>query len=161
MRGVTRYGRLPIGVNAKPAVIARVGKPFAQNVALWEPKARFSLDSIAKAYGLDLAHGPVKPRSTPRPAKNAEGLVPLIEDLGLYVDELPGMEDAHHIVCPWIHEHTDRDETGTVYFGPSAENGWRGGFKCHHGHCMHRGIKELQHFFRAVQRIQNEQRRAA
>lgn len=161
MRGVTRYGRLPIGVNAKPAVVAIHGKAFAQTVPIWRPDVRFSLESIADAYSLDLTPTRSKPRSVPRPSRSAEDLVPIIEGLGLYVAELPGLSEAHQIVCPWVHEHTNRDESGTVYFGPSEDNAWRGGFKCHHGHCMHRGIREFQHFLRAVGRIQEEKRRAA
>lgn len=161
MRGVTRYGRLPIGVNAKPTVVARLGKPFVQRVVVWRPETRFSLDSIAEAYGLNLSCPPARPRGRPRPARHVEDLAPAIHALGLFIDELPGVEAGQRIICPWIHEHSAQDETGTVYFGPSEENSWRGGFKCHHGHCMHRGIRELKHFLRAVSRIQEEKRRAA
>ena len=45
---------------------------------------------------------------------------------------------------------TDEDTTGTVYFEPSEENEWRGGFKCHHGHCKTRNIIDLDYF---VQRL--------
>lgn len=161
MRGVTRYGRLPIGRNAKPAYVERLGAPFVQRVAIWRLGKRFSLNAVADAYGLNLAPEPRRHRAAPRPSKGAEDLVPHIEALGLYLGPLSGAPEAHQVVCPWVHEHTGRDESGTVYFEPDEANGWRGGFKCHHGHCMNRGIKDLQHFLRAVRRIQEEKRRTA
>lgn len=154
MRGVTRYGRLPVGRNGKPAYAERLGGPFVQRVAVWQLERRFSLDSIAQAYRLDLTPEPARIRSITRPSKRPDDLVPILEGLGIYVEPLGGIEDAHRIVCPWVHEHTGRDETGTVYFGPSEENAWHGGFKCHHGHCMTRGIKDLQYFLRVVARFQ-------
>jgi len=153
MRGVTRYGRLPVGRNAKAKYVEQLGAPFAQRVATWNLGLRYSLDAIAAAYQLSLT--PERSRVRPAAGKlkgENDDLLRQLERLELYVGSLPNEMGAHQIVCPWVHEHTDEDTSGTVYFEPSHSNGWRGGFKCHHGHCMNRGIKTLRHFLRAVAR---------
>ena len=160
MRGVTRYGRLPVGCNAKAAYVERLGAPFVQQVACWHLERYVSLDDIANAYKLDLSPEPVKLfRGRPASA-SADSLVQKISHCGLYLESMSGIPGAHRIICPWVHEHTGRDESGTVYFEPTGLNGWHGGFKCHHGHCISRGIKDLQRFMRAIERI-NKKRNAA
>jgi hypothetical protein len=161
MRGVTRYGRLPIGRNGKGVYVERLGKPFVQRVTRWQPDRRVPLDDLARAYGLDLTPAP-KPRRKPRPlGKPDDNVLQELEALDLYAGPLAGVEGGHLIVCPWLHEHTDGDESGTAYFEPGEENSWRGGFKCHHGHCIYRGIQELVHFLRAAKRIENNSRSKA
>jgi RepB DNA-primase from phage plasmid len=153
MRGVTRYGRLPVGCNGKAAYVKALGAPFVQRVESWNPTRYVSLDDIAEAYNLDLSPEPPR-RYVVRPStESSDSLVPRIADYGLYLGPLASVDGAHQIVCPWLHEHTGGDSTGTVYFEPAEPNGWRGGFKCHHGHCMDRGIKELERFVRAAERI--------
>ena len=155
MNGVTRYGRLPIGVNGKSKYVAKLGAPFVQRVAAWSPTTRYSMDDIAAAYAVDMTVSlsklkkprPARKASPTSPSSNADGFLDIIDEAGLYLEPLGGLPDAHHIVCPWVHEHTDEDPTGTVYFEPSEENDWRGGFKCHHGHCQGRTIADLSYFF--------------
>jgi len=151
MNGVTRYGRLPVGINGKGKYIDKAGKPFLQRVAHWSPGTRYSLDDIATAYGVDLSELIIprrkivaKPRGAP--VVGDDGLTGVLEAAGLYLEPLSGIPGGHRIICPWVHEHTDEDPTGTVYFEPSEENSWSGGFKCHHGHCQHRTIADLRHF---------------
>lgn len=156
MRGVTRYGRLPVGCNAKAVYVQSLGGPFVQKVESCNLERYVSLDEIAGAYQLDLT--PEAPRiyRSPSPPITADTLIPELAGLGLYLEPLSGLENAHRILCPWLHEHTGEDPTGTVYFEPGEANGWRGGFKCHHGHCMNRTIQDLQQFKRAVARLQKE-----
>jgi len=143
-----------------PGSVERLGGPFVQRVARWEPDLRYSIDEVAAAYGLDMPPEPRR-RPPPPPERAVGSHLTRIDELDLYIEPLPGIEGGHRVICPWVHEHTDQDETGTVYFEPSAENGWRGGFKCHHGHCMNRGIKEFDRFIRAIGRIQSLKGRAA
>jgi hypothetical protein len=153
MRGVTRYGRLPIGINGKAIYVERLGSAFLQQVKVWKPDRRTSLEVIAGAYGLSLEPEPsvtFRPRSA---ADALASLIPRLEQYGLYLSELPGQLGGHRIVCPWLHDHTGKDPSGTVYFEPSPSNDWQGGFKCHHGHCTDRGIRDLQNFIRAAERI--------
>lgn len=152
MNGVTRYGRLPVGVNGKAKYVDDAGNPFVQRVAHWAPHVSYSLDAIAAAYSVALD----QPLATkPRPMRKAARLadtnghnqfIAILDAAGLYLEPLDGVSNGHRIVCPWVHEHTDEDPTGTVYFEESEENSWAGGFKCHHGHCQHRTIADLTHF---------------
>lgn len=153
MRGVTRYGRLPIGTNGKAAYVQQLGAPFVQKVKIWNPSHRVSVDEIASAYGLNLQPDPPPQFRPLPPSRVADSLLPTLDRYGLYLGPISSFPGGHYITCPWIHEHTNRDPTGTAYFEPTEANGWHGGFKCHHGHCMDRGIRELQNFICAAERI--------
>lgn len=54
MKGVTRYGRLPLGINNKPALVAEYGHPFQVRLAEWDPARRYTLAEIIGAYKLKL-----------------------------------------------------------------------------------------------------------
>ncbi len=48
--------------------------------------------------------------------------------------------------CPWQAAHTTEDppgSTATALLFPADGNGWRGGFRCLHGHCAGRGLRDL------------------
>lgn len=159
MSGVTRYGRLPVGVNGKGKYASTNGRPFVQRVAQWAPHTRYSLDEIAAAFGVDLssdarnAFARKAKTQGSQHAPSADGMLNLLEQAGLYLEPVNGTSSAHRIVCPWVHEHTDEDPTGTAYFEPGEENNNSGGFKCHHGHCMHRNIADLTHFVARLQTL--------
>jgi len=164
MRGVTRYGRLPVGVNGKAKYVEKLGHPFVQRVASWSPHTRYSVDEIAAAFGVDMtitearcAASRRRPRKSPVPgvAGSDDGYLDLLSSADLYLEPVGSLEGAHHIVCPWMHEHTDEDATGTVYFVPSDQNDWRGGFKCHHGHCQARTVADLTHFLLRLQQLES------
>jgi hypothetical protein len=152
MNGVTRYGRLPVGVNGKAKYADGAGKPFVQRVAHWASGVRYTLDTIAIAYGVDLSCTETRRARPNRKVARLVGaqgdnqLVAILEAAGLYLEPLDSIVGGHRIICPWVHEHTDEDPTGTVYFEESEENSWAGGFKCQHGHCQHRTIADLTHF---------------
>ncbi len=162
MKGVTRYGRLPVGINGKAKYVEKLGGPFVQRVASWLPNSRYSVDEIAAAYGVNLSvpvARDISPRKHSRKllipgiANGTDGCLRLLTSAGLYLEPAGGLNNVHHIVCPWIYEHTDEDPSGTVYFEPSEENAGRGGFKCHHGHCQHRTIADLTHFLNRLQEL--------
>lgn len=163
MKGVTRYGRLPVGINGKAKYVEKLGAPFVQRAVIWSPQLRYSIDDIAAAYGVDMAKvvpqklAPKKPRPTRKLGINGnsssvDGFINLLTRAGLYLEPARG-SDAHRIICPWLDEHTDQDPSGTVYFSPSEENDWRGGFKCHHGHCQARSIVDLSYFLNRLQQL--------
>jgi hypothetical protein len=70
----------------------------------------------------------------------------VIADAGLYLSTRAS--GWHDIVCPWVEDHSDGSITGTAVHEPSDANGWAGGFKCHHGHCEQRSIRNVYHFAR-------------
>ncbi len=134
MNGVTRVGRLPVGVNGKPKY-----NGWTVRVAEAGADIRYSIDEIIEAYDLDLTAVTVstfKPRIVENPDKDFALMV--FNALGMVRSEIIREGDLYkvHIECPWIDEHTDRSDTGTAYFIGN-------GFKCHHGHCDGRNFKDV------------------
>jgi len=153
MAGVTRYGRLPEGVNHK----ARPTGPWRHRVVEVRADHAYSVDEIADAYGLDLAPPPAQlRRPCPRPSEagTAEDPLSWFRALGMYHGPIGG--GWHAVTCPWIDEHTDRADTGSAYSEPSAENGFWGGFVCHHGHC--RRVRGIKHVFAWLDLVRQEAR---
>ena len=74
-----------------------------------------------------------------------------------YLRSLLPNERGYAMRCPWEPEHTSPDapnSTATVLLFPSEANGWRGGFKCLHTHCEHRGLRDLDDVLRrATQKV--------
>lgn len=138
MKGVTRYGRLPLGINNKPALVAERGEPWRVRLVEWEPERRYSIETIIGAYKLQLGK--------PRPVAAATGSYapPPGDDLLLAwlvaqgrVQGPANGEGWTPISCPWVTEHTGGADTGAAYLPAN-------GFKCHHGHCEHRTIHDLR-----------------
>jgi hypothetical protein len=53
MKGVTRFARLPEGVNSKSKYVKALGKPFTTRLVYYAP-VRYSIKEIAAAYRLDM-----------------------------------------------------------------------------------------------------------
>lgn len=145
---LTRYGRLPTGVNGKAQYQGKDGE-FSQRVLAWTPSRRYTPEQIAQAHGFDLAAAsqPRAPRRKPSDSKaGGAGYLPILEAAGLYLEPIRGFHGGHRIVCPWHEGHTGKDTSGTAYFAPDDQNDMRGGFKCQHGHCAHRTITDFDYF---------------
>ncbi len=159
-----RLARLPVAVNGKHA------PPFVCRLLTWSPTLRYSVEELVAGLELELTpasrstrqrpgqgqgqsqeqgqgqrqRGPL-PRGQdsdqvwqPRPEENA--ILVALRERGLY--KAPLGEGRHDITCPWVAEHTGEVDGGTAYFEP--DDNWPiGGFKCHHGHCSHRHIRDL------------------
>ncbi len=137
-KGVTRYVRLPVGLNNKTKY-----DPSWQHVCReWHPERRYTLEQIIEAYSLVLA--------SPKPEREyAESVVidaeddaylQCFSDLGLVLStrlRSGGAFDMVDIRCPWHEEHTDRIDVGTVYIIGE-------GFSCFHGHCIDRTFKDVK-----------------
>jgi len=54
MKGIMRYGRLPVGWNTKARYVERLGTPFVHQLEGWHPDRRFTLQEIIEAFKLDL-----------------------------------------------------------------------------------------------------------
>lgn len=155
MSGVTRYGRLPVGVNGKAKYLDQ-GRPFNVRQARWCPDHRYTVAEVAQAFGLDLT----APPRTQRPAPTLAGadasrlnggfaaLLELLTRAGLYQAALG--EGRHAITCPWAHQHTAGDTSGTAIIEPSEQNRWRGVFRCHHGHGKALYIEDVLRFLREL-----------
>lgn len=146
MRGVTRYGRMPFGVNTKK----KYGEGgFTVRLHEWAPERRYTLAEIVKGYGLELVP-PKRRRLGPPPLRETQDaraqefatLRTALHLLGLYKREQ--RSGWHEVTCPWAEEHTDGRDDGAAIAEPSEANGWRGGYRCHHGHCAKRGIADVR-----------------
>ena len=147
----SRLVRLPVAINAKST------PPFACHMATWSPELRYSVAELRSGFELAAISDPrpVKPR-TPRAQQRADGSDPVwiprpeenavlatLRSNGQYK---AGMGNGKHdITCPWVKEHTGEVDGGTAYFEP--DDNWPvGGFKCFHGHCADRHVRELLDF---------------
>jgi hypothetical protein len=151
MTGVTRYARLPVGVNAKAKYVRQLGHPFAVRLDTFEPMRRYHLAEIAAAYGLDITAPPaptraavmLSPELVEKAGEDFAALLDVFREMEMYHSPAGHTGPWHDVTCPWVDEHTDGADTGAALAEPSEKNGWRGGFMCHHGsHC---GEKDPSH----------------
>jgi hypothetical protein len=155
MKGVTRYGRLPAGINGKAKYVARLSRPFQVRCALFDPMRRYSIAQIAAAWRLELsAPKPaytnvisITPALLKRASERFSALIDTFQMMGMYHGQ---RGQWHDITCPWIHEHTDRADSGSAIVEPSADNNYAGGFQCHHGHCEHRTMRDIRRWLVAL-----------
>ncbi|MDP1647853.1 MAG: hypothetical protein Q8M01_06600 [Rubrivivax sp.] len=146
-----RLARLPAAVNGKHT------PPFPCRLAEWRPQLRYSIEELVDGLELEMpsAGRPqrLKTRATqdrpvdgdpvwiPRPDENS--VLVALRNHGLY--KAPLGDGKHDITCPWVQEHTGAADGGTAYFEP--DDSWPiGGFKCLHGHCAHRHVRDLLRF---------------
>lgn len=143
-----RLARLPVAVNGKH------DPPFSCRLATWAPELRYSVDELVAGLQLEMAQVDRPKRQTmrthqpcpgdgdqvwlPRPEENA--VLVALRERELY--KTPLGDGKHDITCPWTEEHTGAVDGGTAYFEP--DDNWPiGGFKCLHGHCAERHIRDL------------------
>jgi hypothetical protein len=143
MAGVNRVFRPPIGVNGKP-------KHGGWSVSMreWHPERRYSVEALAKAFGLELnRHGPQVPRgATADKSENIRAFIRVRQALsmaGMVKSEKTDMAGWFPVKCPWTTEHTGAADNGAAVRIPHDDNQFFGGFKCHHGACEGRGWREL------------------
>ncbi|MGR8932629.1 MAG: hypothetical protein ACU836_18570 [Gammaproteobacteria bacterium] len=146
-----RLARLPVAVNGKHE------PPFHCCLVKWAPELRYSIDQLVTGLQLEVArtgrpkreevrttqvrHEDGEPVCIPRPEENA--VLVALHDRGLYKAPLGG--NKHDITYPWQNQHTGAVDHGTAYFEPDER--WPiGGFKCFHGHCAERHIRDLLAF---------------
>ena len=143
-----RLARLPVAVNGKHS------PPFACRMLAWSPELRYSTEELVDGLQLEMTQAARPKRQTtrtaqdrpsdgdpvwiPRPDENA--VLVALRNRGLY--QAPLGEGKHAITCPWVKEHTGEADGGTAYFEP--DDLWPiGGFKCLHGHCAERHVRDL------------------
>jgi len=148
MAGINRVGRI-IGTNTKQ----KYGPGgFATHFVWFEPDCRYSMRQLCRAFGL--IYSEIDPRIAELRRRqrnvisNEAVLDHRVEDFNVIVEwaEGHGLFKARgfnaggwrEISCPWRDLHSDRADTGAAIASPSEENGYYGGFQCHHGHCIDR-----------------------
>ena len=143
-----RLARLPVAVNGKHS------PPFACKLVAWSPELRYSVEELVDGLQLKIMQSSRPERQNtraaqerpsdgdpvwiPRPDENV--VLVALQNRSLYKIPLGG--GKHDITCPWVKEHTGEVDSGTAYFEP--DDLWPiGGFKCLHGHCADRNIRDL------------------
>ena len=154
---LSRWARLPVGVNGKPKHAGEAGVPFRCRLVQWHPDKRYTPEQIVDALQLGLAPAG-KPKAvraelqpmivddaddvfTPKAAENP--VVVALKDRGLY--KTPLGSGKHDVTCPWVHEHTDGLDTGAAYFEPDDAYPI-GGYCCQHSHRDKYRIRQLLEF---------------
>lgn len=141
MKGITRYLRLPEGCNTKAKrIVENDGKPFQCAVLEYNPFHRYSLEQIAKPFNVDL--------DAPRRSLRIDGAADIPDHPLLQIPDLIFVKEERSngrfdITCPWVHEHTDMDDSGSAVF-TNADGTM--GFKCHHGGCQNRTGADLLNY---------------
>ncbi|MBU0673014.1 MAG: RepB family DNA primase [Proteobacteria bacterium] len=147
----TRLARLPIGMNGKHS------PQFACRMLEWSPELRYSVEELVDGLQIEMVpvDRPMRQGSRPRQDTPVDGdpvWIPCPEENAVLVAlrnhgryKAPLGEGRHDVTCPWLQEHTGQVDGGTAYFEP--DDLWPvGGFKCLHGHCADRRIRDLLSF---------------
>jgi len=127
MKGVTRYLRLPEGVNTKAKRLAENGgRPYQCVITEWHPERKFRMEDLAIPFNVNL--------DSERREVRTSGTIdipdhPIVKLFNVKSRLGAGKFD---ITCPWLHDHSDNDDSGTALF--TNDDGSLG-FHCHHGHC--------------------------
>ena len=143
-----RLARLPVAVNGKHT------PPFQCRTVEWSPALRYSVADLVDGLQLEMTSNERPARQGTRsaqqrpsdgdpvwiPGPEENSVLAVLRDRSLY--KAPLGDGKHDITCPWVTEHTGEVNGGTAYFEP--DDNWPiGGFKCLHGHCAERHIRDL------------------
>lgn len=149
MLGVSRFGRLPCGINGKSKYTDPIDGEFIVRTALAHPDRRFTVSEIETAYALtDVPAPTTQTQFSPLPpglptAKPESGwLLDLLLFEGLVLPNQRKKVEWVQLNCPWSKYHTAGLD-GAAYAPPSEANGWNGGFQCNHGHCIDKTLTDL------------------
>jgi len=132
MKGVTRYIRLPNGVNSKYNKYED-GKPFAVRLIEWNPRSKHNIESLAEVFGIDLLAAREE-NSTGSVAVAPSDPIAKNHPILAHVDvESVGHDGWLRLAeCPNASKHSGNDPTGAAIQILSTGDV---NFMCHHGHC--------------------------
>lgn len=143
MAGIARVGRIPGFINGKAAYGGRY------RVTLEElTERRYSVEELLTAFGLELNGRRqllTKLVSSVALERNNAFLAAYtwLEQHGVLKRDEPDLSGWTEMTCPWVEDHTGGADTGAAIREPSEENDFYGAFRCHHGHCVDKGWREL------------------
>lgn len=128
-KGVTRFVRLPEGVNTKAKRIAENGGVAPRcDVIQWHPERRYTLEQLATPFGVNI--------NAPRADKRVDGAAdvpdhPLLHTEAIHIKSVVSA-GRYDCTCPWVDEHTGNADNGSALFVNSDGSL---GYRCHHGSC--------------------------
>lgn len=139
MKGVTRYLRLPEGINNKANKLVN-GQPFKCRMLEWQPFNRVTLEELATPFAVDLDRERRESRVDGAAEVSDHPLINIPDTIHIKEVRSDGRFD---ITCPWVEDHTGQDDSGSAVFTNSDGTI---GFKCHHGNCQSRTGADLLRF---------------
>lgn len=145
MSGVTRVGRIPGFTNGKT-------KHNGWITVLTELNPhRYSIAHLLAAFNLEIAGKAAPPRAIPKDialerVRHFDRTYEWLKANGMLKRPSPDAGGWTEIICPWVDGHTNAANTGAGVREPAPENQYFGSFKCHHGSCIDRGLRELTDF---------------
>jgi hypothetical protein len=129
MKGVTRYVRLPEGVNSKASRLID-GAPFQCYVSEWNPELGYTIETLAAVFDIDLSAGRhnavVDAADESSPLVLGHPLWPHLTVTGY------GDDGWVRVDCPNAGKHSSADASGGAF--RIAEDG-HVEYQCHHGAC--------------------------
>ncbi len=160
---MSRWARLPVGINGKPKHKDDGGNAFKCRLTEWNPDRRYSPEQMIEEFQLVLVKESVRDsggsaEAQPSPVDmtgdvyfpvNVENpVVSRLKEKGLY--KTPFGSGKHDVTCPWVEQHTDAIDGGTAYFEPDDRYPM-GGFSCMHSHGDKYHIQELVDYLEVKQ----------
>jgi hypothetical protein len=136
MKGVTRYVRLPEGINNKSNKLID-GEPYDCTMVEWHPERKCTLSDLAKPFYVNLDKQRRESKIEGASIVADHPLLQHPEALTIKTQLSPG---RYEVQCPWMEEHTGGVDNGAAIF---TNGDGSLGFKCHHGHCEERTGKDL------------------
>ena len=145
MAGTNRVGRLPGYVNGK----AKYGGNFRVRLDGLHDR-RYTPEELVEGFKLKLA-GQRRPLADRRlmpedimsRAQAWAAAHDWLRQRGVLKRDEPDAAGWWEMTCPWMDTHTDRADSGAAMREPNEDNGFYGGFRCHHGHCGERMWRDL------------------
>jgi hypothetical protein len=136
MKGVTRYVRLPDGVNHKVSKFID-GKPWQCRITDWHPERTTTMEALAAPFCVDLHRE--------RREARTDGAISIPDHPLLHIPEIIKIKEIRSdgrfdITCPWVDEHTGGDDSGSAIF---TNDDGSIGFHCHHGGCQERTSRDM------------------
>lgn len=143
MSGVTRVGRIPGYFNCKEKYA-----PGFRVKLLELSGQRYSIEALLKGFGLTIHGrrvGSAKLHSEEAVERNRAFMsaYKFLDQRGMLKRDQPDPSGWVEMSCPFIDSHTAGADTGAALREPAPENDYYGGFRCHHGHCIDRGWRDL------------------
>lgn len=148
MSGVTRVGRVPGYMNAKPKYRTE-DAPRGFRVRLESlTKQRYTIDQLLGNFELKInGQRPMRHKLVTEEAiernRAFATLYTFLRARGMLKRAQPDPSGWTEMHCPWTEHHTGGADTGAAIREPADENDYYGAFRCHHGHCLDKGWAEL------------------
>jgi hypothetical protein len=142
MSGVTRVGRLPGHLNGKKAYNGWITKTVERTGRRWTP------EQLLEGFGLQIQGRRVAREKLPT-AEAVErnrmfaAAYKWLDQHNMLKRHEPDPSGWTEMRCPWTDDHTGGVDSGAAVREPASENDWYGAFRCHHGHCLGKGWKDL------------------